>query len=273
MKRMWLAVTAALAAVLLVVGVMLLPFIYAGIFDTEKIIYEEEDLPVELLAAPGLFMDRFRYPLLEETESMPEDAREIHVEYYRSVQGKEMYERAFGLAGLQEEERYWNELTAVKGESLFLIRTRAEKDGEDCSLSVAMNDDLIPFLVCCRSGREPSEAELGEAVRALEELVRTGTDSLRAYTEEIDGIYENCREYQSRVTELYAALLPEENFVQEISETVPLWDCCARGEWQVCADEGEAVLVCIMGQGDLVLYYDAVAREFCGYRIRFGVRS
>lgn len=266
MKKIWIVVTAALAVVILAVGVLLLPLIYAGIFDAGKIVYEEEALPKELLSAPGLFMDGFWYPMLEETEGVPGDARKIDVDYYRSVQDPEMYERAFGLAGLEEEERYWEELSAVKGESIFLIRTGAEKEGEECILSVAMNDGLIPFLVCCKSAREPSEAQMQEAVRALGAM---GMEGLRAYTEEIDGIYENCQEYRSRVRELYADLLTQEGLLQEIPETVLLWDCCSHGEWQVCADEEEAVLVCVMGRGNLVLYYDAVERVFCGYRIQF----
>lgn len=105
----------------------------------------------------------------------------------------------------------------------------------------------------------------------LSEICRSGTDGLRQYIEEIDGIYENCREYWNRVIRLYSSLLPEgEAEVTEIPERVPLWDCCALGEWQVCRDGGEALLVCVMGQGSLVLYYDAVEKGFCGYRILFG---
>lgn len=267
--------TAALAAVILAAGVLLLPVVYAGIFDAEKIVYEEEAPAEELLTAPALFMDRFRYPLGEETESISEETREIDVDYFRSVQGPELYGKAFGLAGLEEEERYWDELAAAKEEGFFLLRTWAEKGGEHCILSAAMNQELIPFLICCKSSREPSEGEVLEAAAVLQELCTTGTDSLRFYVEEIDGIYENCGEYRNCVRELYRSLLQEkgagkeEESVQEIGERVPLWDCCVRGEWQVCADEGEAVLVCVMGQGDLVLYYDATARELCGYRIRF----
>lgn len=281
-------VTAALAAVILAAGVLLLPVVYAGIFDAEKIVYEEEAPAEELLTAPALFMDRFRYPMGEETESISEETREIHVDYFRSVQGPELYGKAFGLAGLEEEEHYWDNLAAAKGEEFFLLQTQAEKGGEPCFLSAAMNQELIPFLICCKSSREPSEGEVLEAAAALQELCTTGTDSLRFYVEEIDGIYENCGEYRNGVRELYLSLLQEkgagkeeepteegtaptkeEEPVQEIGERVPLWDCCVRGEWQVCADEGEAVLVCVMGQGDLVLYYDAAAGELCGYRIRF----
>ena len=117
-----------------------------------------------------------------------------------------------------------------------------------------------------------------EAVEALRELCGTGMESLRLYVEEIDRIYETCQEYQNNVRDLYVSLLQEaeqvggDGFVQEIGEEVPLWDCCVRGEWQVCADGREAVLVCIMGQGNLVLYYDAVEKELCGYRIQFGGR-
>ncbi len=278
MKKIWIIVTAALAAVILAAGVLLLPVVYAGIFDAGKIVYEEEALPEALLLAPELFMDRFRYPLREETESLSEEAREVHVADSRTILGPEIYEKAFGLAGLDEEESYWDTLSAVKGESIFLIRTQVEIAGEATLLSIAMNDEMIPFLICRKSSREPSEAEVEEAVEALRELCGTGKDSLHSYVEEIDRIYETCQEYQNNVRDLYVSLLQEaeqvggDGFVQEIGEEVPLWDCCVRGEWQVCTDGREAVLVCIMGQGNLVLYYDAVEKELCGYRIQFGGR-
>lgn len=274
MRKTWMIVTVALAAVILTAGVLLLPVVYAGIFDAGKIIYEEEALPEELIMAPELFMDRFRYPLQEETESMPKAEREVHVADCRNILGPEIYERAFALVGLEEEERYWDALSAVKGRSLFLLQTQAEKGGKEYRLDAAMSDALIPFLICCKSGKEPSEAEVGEAAEALGVLCDSETESLRRYVEEIDGVYETCQEYQNRVRELYLSLLREGESmepgqVQEIRGEIPLWDCCVRGEWQVCADNREAVLVCIMGQGALVLYYDAVEGEFCGYRIQF----
>ena len=115
MRKTWMIVTVALAAVILTAGVLLLPVVYAGIFDAGKIIYEEEALPEELIMAPELFMDRFRYPLQEETESMPKAEREVHVADCRNILGPEIYERAFALVGLEEEERYWDALSAVKG--------------------------------------------------------------------------------------------------------------------------------------------------------------
>lgn len=264
--------TAASAAAITAAGVLLLPVAYGGIFDAGKAVFEEEALPEELLAAPGLFMDGFRYPLGEETESISSETETADVEYFRSVAESEIYEKAFELVGLTEEEDYWEHLAAVKGEEFFLIRTQAEKDGENQILSVALNRELIPFLICRESGREPSEEEVREAAGTLWELCGTGAEELRLYVEEIDGIYETCQEYRKAVADLYLSLVQEEQEapVQEIGEEVPLWDCCARGEWQVCADDREAMLVCIMGQGDMVLYYDAAEREFCGYRLRLG---
>lgn len=270
MKRRWMIVTGALAAGILAAGVLLLPVVYAVVFDAKKTVYEEEALPEELLYAPERFMDRFRYPLSEETERLPEEEREIHVNDCRFLRGPELYEKAFGLVGLEEEKSYWDTLSRVRGDNLFLIQTQVKKGGEDYFLSAAMSEELIPFLICCKSGREPSEAEAGEAVGVLEEICRTEMDRLCHYVEEIDGIYETCQEYRNRVRDLYVSLLTEKELGQEIGEEVPLWDCCVRGEWQVCADHREAVLVCRMGQADLVLYYDAAERDFCGYRIQFG---
>lgn len=276
MKKIWMIVTAVAALVILAAGVLLLPMVYASIFDAGKIVYEEEALPEALLLAPEHFMDRFRYPLREETESLSEEAREAYLADSRTLLGPEIYEKAFGLVGLDEEEYYWDTLSAVKGESIFLLRTQAEMAGEDTLLSIAMNGEMIPFLLCRKSSREPSVTEVEEAVEALRELCGTGTESLRLYVEEIDKIYETCQEYQNNVRDLYVSLLQEaeqvggDGSVQEIGEEVPLWDCCVLGEWQVCADGREAVLVCIMGQGNLVLYYDAVEKELCGYRIQVG---
>ena len=268
MKKTWLIVTAALAVMILAAGVLLLPEVYEAVFDAEGIVYEEEPLPEGLSAAPRQFMDRFRYPLLEETESLSEDARGVYVRDSRFLRGSELYEKAFGLVGLEEEERYWEGLNVVKGEGIFLIRTQAEKGGEEYAFSVALGDGLIPFLVCCRSSRQPSEAEIREAMGTLGELCSAETDSLRRYVGEIDGIYETCQEYGRNIRDLYISLLQDEEMVQEIGEKVSLWESCVRGEWQVCADGSEAVLVCIMGQADLVLYYDAAERRFCGYRIQ-----
>lgn len=269
MKKIWIVVTAALAVMILAAGVIGLPVLYSAVFDAESIIKEEEPLPEELYASPGLFMDRFRYPLLEETEELPEDAREVHIEDCRAILGAEVYERAFGLVGLKEEENYWKELSAIKGGSSYLIHTSAEKQGEEFLLSVALNDGLLPYLVCCRRCREPSETETEEAVERLWELCREDRHSLRSYIEEIDEIYEGCQEYQNLVTGLYVELLPEKETTWEISEKIPLWDCCSRGEWQVCSDGREVLLACLMGKANLVLYYDAAEKSFCGYRIQF----
>lgn len=271
MKKIWVAVTAALAVLILALGVAALPAIYAAVFDAEKMVYEEEPLPDGLSEAPGLFMDRFRYPMLEEAEVLPREEREARMRDSRVALGEELYERMFRLVGLEEVDSYWYPLSVIQDGSAYLIQAAAEKDGKEYQLSAAMNEDLLPGLICCRRKKEPSEAEMQEAVEMLSEICRSGTDGLRQYIEEIDGIYENCREYWNRVIRLYSSLLPEgEAEVTEIPERVPLWDCCALGEWQVCRDGGEALLVCVMGQGSLVLYYDAVEKGFCGYRILFG---
>lgn len=269
MKKRWIAVTAGFAVLILTAGIVLLPAVYSVIFDAESLIQEEEPLPEELYSAAEAFMDRFRYPLLEETQVLPQGDREILMDEGRAHFGDKVYERIFRLVGLEEEDSYWENLAVVKGGSSYLMQVPMEKEGEPCLLSVALSEEQFPYLICLRSGREPSEEEMEQAVRTLLELCETGMGNLRLYTERIDEIYENCQDYQYQKRELYIALLPEEGTLREISEDISLWDCCTLGEWQVCRDERETVLVCVMGQGSLVLYYDAVEKGLCGYRILF----
>lgn len=125
---------------------------------------------------------------------------------------------------------------------------------------------LLPFLVRCQAEREPSDGEMEKALRALQELSLEQDGKLRVYTEEIDGIYGDCPDYRHQVIELYISLLPETEQQMELPPQIPLWECCLRGTWQICADEREIALVCVMGKGSLVLYYDAVAEELCGFR-------
>lgn len=269
MKKIWTAVTAVLAVLVLAAGAALLPTVYSAVFDAEKVVYEEDNLPEELSAAPAAFMDRFRYPLSEETVILPEADREARMCDSRALLGEEVYERTFRMVGLEESDSYWHRLSSLPDGSIYLIQVPAEKEGEEYVLSVAMDEEMLPFLACRRRKQEPSETEVQEAAETLSGLCEAGEDSLRLYTEEIDQIYENCQVYWNHVVRLYSSLLPEDGTAAEISDRVPLWECCRRGEWQVCRDSGEAVLVCVMGQGSLVLYYDAVEKEFCGFRIQF----
>lgn len=270
MEKRWIAVTAALAAGILTAGVALLPGVYSAVFDAEGMIEEQEPLPDGLYAAPGFFMDRFRYPMGEEAEALPEEEKKLRMDDSRDILGEEVYKRAFRLAGLEEEESCWTGLSVLKDGSSYLLRTPAEKEGKEYLFRLGMDERLLPYLVCCKRAQEPSAEEIREAVETLETLCKRELFSLQPYIEEIDGIYEEYQEYRSLVRELFITLLPEEEKVREISEKVPLWDCCIRGQWQVCADEKEAVLVCVMGRGSLVLYYDAVEKKLGGYRILFG---
>lgn len=150
MKRIWVAVTAALAVLILALGVAALPAIYAAVFDAEKMVYEEEPLPDGLSGAPGLFMDRFRYPMLEEAEVLSREEREARMRDSRAALGEELYERMFRLVGLEEVDSYWYPLSVIQDGSAYLIQAPAEKDGKEYQLSAAMNEDLLPGLICCR---------------------------------------------------------------------------------------------------------------------------
>ena len=75
MKKRWLLFTTASAAGLLAAGIFLLPIAYSAVFRAEDIVEEEEALPESLGAAPGDFMETFRYPLEEEREALTREDR------------------------------------------------------------------------------------------------------------------------------------------------------------------------------------------------------
>lgn len=196
----------------------------------------------------------------------PWESIKTHVEYRKEVMGPQVHEGAFELVGLEEDDSFWEGLLNIKGEEWYLIQTTVEKEGRECLLSIAMDEGLLPFLVCCRTQREPSEMEMEEALHVLQELRGEQDGRLQAYTEAIDGIYGDCPEYWHQVVALYISLVLETEQQEELPPQIPLWECCLCGSWQVCADEKEIGLVCTMGKGSLALYYDAVARELCGFR-------
>lgn len=266
MKKRWLLFTAVAAAGILAAGIFLLPLAYFSLFPAEGIVEEEGALPESLGAAPRQLLETFWYPAGEERDEVPWESIKDHVEYRKDVLGPQLHERAFGLVGLEEDESFWKNLWNIKGEDWYLIEAPVEKEGRESLLTVVMNDGLLPFLVRCQAEREPSDGEMEKALRALQELSLEQDGKLRAYTEEIDGIYGDCPDYWHQVIELYISLLPETEQQVELPPQIPLWECCLRGTWQICADEREIALVCVMGKGSLVLYYDAVAEKFCGFR-------
>ena len=66
----WRLFTAGSAAGILAAGILLLPLAYSAVFRPEGVVEEEEALPESLGAAPGDFMETFRYPLEEEREAL-----------------------------------------------------------------------------------------------------------------------------------------------------------------------------------------------------------
>lgn len=266
MKKRWLLFTTASAAGLLAAGIFLLPIAYSAVFRAEDIVEEEEALPESLGAAPGDFMEAFRYPLEEEREALTREDGKSYVEYCKEELGSRVYQEAFRLVGLEEEERFWENLWIIREEGCYLMEAPVEREGVECTLSMAMNGDRLPFLVWRKAGRRPSGAETEEAAEALGELSRGQDGRLRAYVEEIDRIYEDCPDYWLQVNRLYVSLLARTELTEEMPARIPLWECCVRGTWQVCGDEEETALVCAMGKGSLVLYYDGAEGDFCGYR-------
>lgn len=262
----WRLFTAVSAAGILAAGIFLLPLAYSTVFRPEGVVEEEEALPGSLETAPGQFMETLWHPWGEEGDEMSREVMEDLVRCHKEEVGFQVYERVFGLMGLEEDEGFWEGLLSAGEESWYLMEASVEKEGRECRLSMAMDEGLLPFLACCRTEREPTGAEMEEAFLALQGLCRGEKEGLRAYTEEIDRIYEDCPEYWLRVNGLYVSLLSQAERQEELPPQIPLWECCERGTWQVCGDEREAAAVCVMGKGSLVLYYDAVEKEVCGYR-------
>ncbi len=262
----WRLFTAVSAAAILAAGIFLLPLAYSAVFRPEGIVEEEEALPGSLETAPGQFMETLWHPWGEERDEMSRESIEDLVRCHKEEVGFQVYERAFGLMGLEEDQRLWEGLLSAGEEGWYLMEASVEKDGRACRLSMAMDEGLLPFLVCCRTEREPTGAEMEEGFLALRALCQGEKEGLRAYTEEIDRIYEDCPEYWLRVNGLYVSLLSQTEKQKELPPQIPLWECCERGTWQVCGDEREVAAVCVMGKGSLVLYYDAVERKVCGYR-------
>lgn len=262
----WRLFTAVSAAAILASGIFLLPLAYSAVFRPEGVVEEEEALPGSLETAPGQFMETLWHPWGEERDKMSRESIEDLVRCHKEEVGFQVYERAFGLMGLEEDQRLWEGLLSAGEEGWYLMEASVEKDGRACCLSMAMDEGLLPFLVCCRTEREPTGAEMEEGFLALRALCQGEKEGLRAYTEEIDRIYEDCPEYWLRVNGLYVSLLSQTEQQEELPPQIPLWECCERGTWQVCGDEREVAAVCVMGKGSLVLYYDAVERKVCGYR-------
>ena len=103
----WRLFTAVSAAGILAAGIFLLPLAYSAVFRPEGVVEEEEALPGSLETAPGQFMETLWHPWGEEGDEMSREVMEDLVRCHKEEVGFQVYERVFGLMGLEEDEGFW----------------------------------------------------------------------------------------------------------------------------------------------------------------------
>lgn len=278
MKKISMIITLLLAFLVLGAGIAGLPAVYSVFFDPEAAV--EEDLPQtkEAEEEADRFMKSLQYPLWEESEPLTREEISLfgesagdNVNSMVSFPGQGMYQRLFELVGKEADDSLWDKLSRRKGGGGYILHTAFEEDGREYFLAAAFDGNEIPFLVLCQNTREPSGEEVREAAAALQALAADPGDTLlQDYLEKIDAVYERCDSHWIHRVRLYLSIQPESERMQELPERIPLGRCCEQGDWQASMSNGKGVLVCVMGQGSLVLYYDAAEGCFCGYRLLLG---
>lgn len=251
-KYLW--ITAALAIAVFLAGITGFPLLYDAVFDASSIVEEQRVLPEMIKLQPEYFVESLKFPLSSEARQLSVMEREDYLARSRDYFGvgaveaqeipygamedggqadAEIFRRLFALAGMAYDESCWNTLSASEeAPDYYLLKKDA--------LSIAM-EQYFPVLLYYENQEKPAAQEMEAAVKLLRRYADTQDSCLQDYISKIDGIYEG--------------------YAQE-----PLLGRCRYGKWQVYYDDTVAVLVCIMEQDSLVLFYDAADQQFCGFR-------
>lgn len=251
-KYLW--ITAALAIAVFLAGIAGFPLLYDAVFDVSSIVDEQRALPEMLKQQPECFVESLMFPLSAETRQLSDMEVEDYLARSRDYFGAgaveaqeipydameesgqaeaEIFRRLFALAGMAYDESCWNTLSvSEEAPDHYLLKEEA--------LSIVM-EQYFPVLLYYENQEKPAAQEMEAAVKLLKRYADTQDGCLQDYIRKIDGIYEG--------------------YAEE-----PLLDRCRHGRWQVYYDDTAAMLVCIMEQDSLVLFYDAVNQQFCGFR-------
>lgn len=256
-----------LASAIILLGMAELPMLYTCFFDAAAVIEEQEPLIEPLETAPRNFIKTLQEPLWQEGHPLSREAVDAFLADGREYLDGGIYKRLFEMAGVSYDGVDWGELFIIN--STNHNRINVERSQTDGAVSAVFNMAL-PVLLYYRSPLIPTAQEIRDAVTRLEGYADQGAPSLLVYLQKIDQLYEGCEAYQNQLAHLYLSVF-KDAATQEAPQTPTLQLCCSCGTWQVYSDDTEAALACLIGRSCLILYYDAVQQDFCGYRIVFHI--
>lgn len=294
MKSKNILITALLSLIISLAGIAGFSLLYDALFNVASMVDEQVSLPDTIGTAPEAFMEALKYPFLEETQELGEEEIEAYLvdsEFYTVYEGTELlkvpeetingeYQNGKSLMEMLDSMMTFAGVTesayemvnrdsfsrVAEGEDCYILKRETERGGKACLLSIAIQN-YLPVSLYCHSQTSASPQEMECAVEGLKELAHTQGEKLSSCLGNIDQMYEGYMEYHKQINSLYLSLLPDGMKDKEITEGITLRDCCTLGTWQVFSDDKEAVLVCIMEKSSLILFYDAVEQDFCGFRL------
>lgn len=259
-KGMW--ITALLTLFIVISGIFTLPMLQSFMFDAPRIVSEQASLSDGLARASSDFMDTLTAPIGAPTRPMSAD--EIETLRIDSLTNPpRFYENLFKTADLTYSEDVFSTLAATENGSFSILDADTEKNGRPYCISIAL-DATTPVLFRCINKARPSADEIQNAVVALEQYISQADAPLQAYIEQLDSALKGNQNYDRFITSA-----SQQVFLDKGTEypSPTLSHCCALGVWQVYWDEDEVALVCMMGQYNLILFYDAIDQCFCGYNL------
>lgn len=263
MRKKNMVLTVLVTVAVLCVGVFLPGWLDEMFFDADDATKEEWSMEAELKEDRETFMEHFFFPLFETSEPMSMEEQMYFQADSNGISG-EIYRRLSDTVDVSFEDTAW-EIPAFAGSQKYVIlQSKTAENKEGYRLHLAVTNTMIPVLFWRENLTLPTEEQQQAAWKKLGQYAAGQGQELSDYIEKIDGIYGDTWKYRQDLNGIYENFHDRGN---EISGEVSLWACCENGEWQVYTNKTQNILVCVLKEHSVILYYDAVGEQFCGYSI------
>lgn len=267
MKGRYTALTALLCAALIAAGTLSFSLLYKVLFRPEAIIaaYSEEASPWREEQAQ--YAKAVLHPLsaaLEAGSLAETEGEDLLHDFYHI--NPTLYAAVLELAGTS-----WDEVEAAPTKTYAYqpgttecerwdLRELFQITLPDREILIAADKEHMPVLLLCGAEREAEESAAAEVrlSAAQGELPEGLPDELA----KLDAaLAEN-----SSCFRLLAAMRSGSSGGGELAAG-SFGEYGETGEWKVCADAQAAAYICIVGDYNFIVYYDATEGNFCGYSI------
>lgn len=258
MKRSAPILVIILAVSIVTAGFLMVPGLYGLSFDASRMLETDDDISDTLDYASERFMRNLLYPAYAETVALTDEELDAFIGDMRS--NNKGLLRLFEVIGEPYDEGVLSFAQRVRGTEIYIIKTQVESNGHSRNLTIALKD-LTPFFYKYGNSEPAFEEIIAQARDYLNSCIEGDMSSIREYTSSIDYLY------GEQMDSILMGMEPAQEGKMELSpeEAAALWSRCEGGNWEVHSDGTDTVLVSFMDGYILLLYYDPINREFCGF--------